>query len=78
MIENVKLRQIIAENNFPGIFQQKENFSENLTSSCHGNTFVGVTSKSGTGSKNRDCPGKIGTLSRPAIHWDVLGIVAII
>ena len=32
MIENVKLRQIIAKNNFPGIFQQKENFSENLTS----------------------------------------------
>ena len=46
MIENVKLRQIIAKNNFPGIFQQKENFSENLTSSCHGNTFVGVMSKS--------------------------------
>ena len=46
MIENVKLRQIIAENNFPGIFQQKVNFSENLTSGCHGNKFVGVTSKS--------------------------------
>ena len=46
MIENVKLRQIIAKNNFPGIFQQKENFSENLTSGCHGNTFVGVTLKS--------------------------------
>ena len=46
MVENVKLRQIIAKNNFPGIFQQKENFSENLTASCHGNTFVGVTSKS--------------------------------
>ena len=46
VIENVKLRQIIAKNNFPGIFQQKENFSENLTSGCHGNTFVGVTSKS--------------------------------
>ena len=46
MIENVKLRQIIAKSNFPGIFQQKENFSENLTSSCHGNRFVGVTSKS--------------------------------
>ena len=46
MIENVKLRQVIAKNNFPGIFQQKENFSENLTSGCHGNSFVGVTSKS--------------------------------
>ena len=46
MIENVKLRQVIAKNNFPGIFQQKENFSENLTSGCHGNMFVGVTSKS--------------------------------
>ena len=46
MIENVKLRQIIAKNNFPEFFQQKENFSENLTSGCHGNTFVGVTSKS--------------------------------
>ena len=45
MIENVKLRQIIAKNNFPGIFQQKDNFSENLTSGCHGNAFVGVTSK---------------------------------
>ena len=46
MIENVKLRQIIAKNNFPGIFQQKENFNENLTSGCHGNMFVEVTSKS--------------------------------
>ena len=46
MIENVKLRQIIAENNFSGMFQQKEIFSENLTSGCHGSTFVGVTSKS--------------------------------
>ena len=46
MIENVKLKQIIAKNNFPGIFQQKENFFENLTSGCHGNKFVGVTSKS--------------------------------
>ena len=42
-MENV--RQIIAKNNFPGIFQQTENFSENLPSSCHGNTFVRVTSK---------------------------------
>ena len=46
MIEKVKLRQIIAKDNFPGIFQQKKNFSENLTSGCHGNMFVGVTSKS--------------------------------
>ena len=46
MIENVKLRQIVAKNNFPGIFQQKENFSENLTSGCHGNMSVGLTSKS--------------------------------
>ena len=36
----------MAKNNFLGIFQQKENFSENLASSCHGNTFVGVMSKS--------------------------------
>ena len=46
MIENVKLRQIVAKKKIPGIFQQKDNFSENLTSGCHGNTFVGVTSKS--------------------------------
>ena len=46
MIENIKLRQIIAKNKFLGLFQQKENFSENLTSGCHGNKFVGVTSKS--------------------------------
>ena len=46
MIENVKLRQIIGKKKIPGIFQQKDNFSENLTSGCHGNTFVGVQSKS--------------------------------
>ena len=46
MIENVKLRQMIAKNYCPGIFQQIENLSENLTSGCHGNTFIGVTSKS--------------------------------
>ena len=46
MIENVKLRQIIAKIDFLRMFQQKNNFWENLTSDCHGNTFVGVTSKS--------------------------------
>ena len=46
MIENVKLRQTVAKNIFPSIFPQKENFSENQTSGCHGNMFVRVTSKS--------------------------------
>ena len=46
MIENVKLRQIIAKIDFLRMFQQKNNFGENLASGCHGNTFVGVTSKS--------------------------------
>ena len=46
MVENVKLRQIIAKINFLCIFQQKENFGENWTSGRHGNTLVGVTSKS--------------------------------
>ena len=46
MIENVKLRRIIAKIDFSRIFQQKENFFENLTPGCYGNTFVGVTSKS--------------------------------
>ena len=44
--ENVKFRQIITKNEFPRIFQQKENFLKNLTSGCRGYTFVGVTSKS--------------------------------
>ena len=46
MIENVRLRQIIAKIDFLSISQQKENFLENLTSGCHGNMFVGVMSKS--------------------------------
>ena len=46
MVENVKLRQIIAKIDFLSTFQQKKNFWENLTSGCHGNTFVEVTSKS--------------------------------
>ena len=46
MVENVKLRRIIANIDFSRIFQQKENFFENLTRGCHGNTFVGVSSKS--------------------------------
>ena len=46
MVENVKLRKIIAKIDFLRIFQQKKNLCENLTSGCYGNTFVGVTSKS--------------------------------
>ena len=46
MIENVKLRQIIAKIDFLRVFQQQNNFVENLASGCHGNTFVGVRSKS--------------------------------
>ena len=46
MVGNVKLSQIIAKIDFLRIFQQKENFWENLTSGCHGNAFVGITSKS--------------------------------
>ena len=46
MVENVKFRHIVVKNDFLRIFQQKENFGENLTSGCHGNAFVGVTSKS--------------------------------
>ena len=46
MVENVKLRQIIAKSDFSRILQQQENFFENLTSGCHGYAFVGVTSKS--------------------------------
>ena len=46
MVGNVKLRRIIAKSDFSRIFQQKENFFENLTRGCHGNMFVGVTSKS--------------------------------
>ena len=44
--ENVKLRQIIAKIDFSRIFQQKENFFENLTCAFHGNTFAVVSSKS--------------------------------
>ena len=43
MVENVKLRQIIAKFDFLGNFQQQDIFSENLTSGRLGNTFVGVT-----------------------------------
>ena len=46
MVGNVKLRQIIANIYFLRIFQRKKNFWENLTSGCHGNTFLGVTPKS--------------------------------
>ena len=46
MVENVKLKQIIAKIDLPRIVQRKDNFFGNLTSSCHGNAFVGVTSKS--------------------------------
>ena len=45
MVENVKLRQLIANIDFLCIFQQKENFWENLMFGSHGNTLVGVTSK---------------------------------
>ena len=44
MAGNVKLRQIIAKIDFLRIFQV--NFVENLTSVCHGNTFVRVMPKS--------------------------------
>ena len=50
MVGNVKLMRIIVKSDFSRIFQQKENFFENLTRGCHGNMFVGVTSKS----TNRD------------------------
>ena len=43
MVENVKLRQIIAKNDFLRIFQQKKIFLENLTSGCHGNMFVRIS-----------------------------------
>ena len=46
MVENVKLGRTIAKIDYLRIFQQKRNFWENLTSSCHDNTFVGVMSKS--------------------------------
>ena len=46
MVENVKLRKMIAKIDFLRIFQHKENFGENLTSGCHGNTSVSLTSKS--------------------------------
>ena len=46
MVENVKLRRIFANIDFSRIFQQKENFFNNLTRGCHANMFVGVTSKS--------------------------------
>ena len=46
MVENVKLRQIIANIDFLCIFQQKDKFVKNLTSGCHGNAHAGITSKS--------------------------------
>ena len=46
MVEKVKLRRTIAKIDFFLNFHQKENFFENLTCGCHGNTFVGLTSKS--------------------------------
>ena len=41
-----KIEAIVVKIDFLRIFQQKENFWENLTCGCHGNTFDGVTSKS--------------------------------
>ena len=46
MVEIVKFKQIIAKIEFLRISQQKEIFFLNLTSGCHGNAFVSVTSKS--------------------------------
>ena len=46
MVENVKLKRIIAKIDFSRIFQLKEIFLKNLTCCCHGYTFVGVISKS--------------------------------
>ena len=46
MVENVKLRQIIAQIDFSRIFQQNENSFENLSPSCHGNASVRVMSNS--------------------------------
>ena len=46
MVENVKLRQLMAKLDFLRIFQQKKNFGENLSSISYVNTFVGVSSKS--------------------------------
>ena len=43
---NIQLRQIISKVDFPRTFKQKVNVFETLTSGCHGNTFVGVKSKS--------------------------------
>ena len=40
MVENVKLRQIIAKIDFLWICHQEDNVLENLTSGCHGNLFV--------------------------------------
>ena len=44
MVENIKLGQIIAKIDFLRIFQHKEHFRGNVTSSCQGDDFVGVTS----------------------------------
>ena len=46
MGENVKFRQIFVKIFFSRIFQEKENLDKNLIRGCHGNAFVGVTSKS--------------------------------
>ena len=40
------MRQIIGKIDFPRLIQEKNTFFENKTFSCHGNVFVGVTSKS--------------------------------
>ena len=40
-----KLNQLIAKIGFLLFFHQKNNVLENLTSDCHGNAFVRVTSK---------------------------------
>ena len=46
MVDNETLRQSIAKIDFLRIFQQRKNFWKNLSLGCHGNKFVGVTSKS--------------------------------
>ena len=46
MVVNVNFRQIIAKIDFQRFFHQKGNFFENLTYSCYGHAFFGVTSKS--------------------------------
>ena len=44
-------RKIIIKTDFSKKNQQKDNFFENLTCGCHGNVFVGITSKSSNPAK---------------------------